>query len=146
MSGVTDPAEAYFKDGLWGFYSGVWQKLAMVWGFSSQYLEKEIVVKDGAGDEVLVFSSCPAGVARVVLGMCAYNNKTAVSRIELRMKHGATVYVLDAVVGPGARQTAVLSRPIVLVLDDLLETNFVDCLNNDTVSSVAWGYDMALGA
>jgi len=144
MTGVTDPAEAYFKDGVWGFYSGVWQKLGMVWGFSSQYLEREVALNSGGGVETLTFSTCPTGVARVILGFSGYNNTTIADRIGLEIVTGGTTHMLHMGVSPPIYQTVDCPRPLVLVYPDVLKAVFVGCADGDTLTANAWGYDMEL--
>ncbi len=146
MTGITDPAEAYFKDGIWGFHSGAWQKLAMVWGFSSQYLEKQADTVQGAGARTLPFTTCPVGVARVILGFSAYDNTTLVDRIVLEVVTGGVTYVVHQGVLVPINQTVDMPVPLVLVNPNVPTVIFVGCGAGDTVIANAWGYDMALGA
>lgn len=144
MGGVTDPAEAYFKDGSWGFDGSVWRKLALVWGFSGAYLERETDDVEGIGTRLLQFSQCPLGSVRVVTGFCAYNATTAPSRTTLRVREGADSYVLKIQLAPGVYETVNLGQPVILVNPQYLDCAFSSCADGDTIAATAWGYEMAL--
>lgn len=164
--GITDPAETYFKDGLWGwastlweklvssggrlytaphgYYGTAWQKLAMVWGFSGHWSEYESQTASGAGDKGLTFSVAPAGSARVMLGMCAFNNTTQNAQTYLQVLGGTDTITLNVEVSPPAKQSVNAHVPYVLVNPLYLRAWFEDCLDGDTLQASAWGYDMVL--
>ena len=144
MSGVTDPSEAYFKDGVWGFHSGVWQKLAMVWGFSAQYVEKVSEAGVAAGNVTLSFVEVPPGVVRVVLGVAAYNDTTVVARTTMSVVQDGDTFILRITIAPVAMETALLERPMTCVAGDEVKVTFVTCVAGDNVYAYAWGYDMDL--
>lgn len=35
MTGITDPSEVYFKNGLWGWFNSAWRKLPMLFGVTA---------------------------------------------------------------------------------------------------------------
>lgn len=166
MSGVTDPAEEYFKDGLWGWVSTAWEKLtssggrlftashgydgtawrklALVWGFSSCYLDQQTGTNSGGGNEFLTFPTPASGIARVILGFVAYNDGSAATRIDLRVRSGTSTNFLRTVIAPAQFATVELLSSLVLVNPDFLQVRFVGCTNGDVVNATAWGYDMEL--
>lgn len=73
MPGITDPAEEYFKDGLWGWDGSAWRKLPLLWGFGGVVEEKVQDTGLDAGDNNLGGAAVPAGEIWVVTSAsCLY--------------------------------------------------------------------------
>lgn len=188
MTGITDPSEEYFKDGVWvwatsvwkkavgsaagllhvqiagqeadvevtqtapadlqvglsGYDGSAWRKLALVWGYSARYIEKESETAAVAGTRTLTFTTCPAGVVRVVEGIACYNNTTIATRITIELVVGAAIHVIHVVPSPPIYQAVSLVHPVVMVEDDSLRARFMGTQVGDTIVANAWGYDMDL--
>lgn len=66
MPGITDPTEAYFKDGTWGWDGSLWRKLPLVWGYSALAGEALSNTNLGAGTNYLNGTAVSAGEVLVV--------------------------------------------------------------------------------
>jgi len=144
MSGPTDPAEAHFDKGLWGFDGTVWRKLPMLWGYSDRYAETESNLSAAAGFNWLVFSTVPAGEVWVVSGMTWVNVNTACSLIAADMYDGADLYTLYYEGTPAANVYKTIQCDIVLKEGDCLKVLFGGCALNDDIYAWAFGYKMAI--
>ena len=166
MTGITDPSEEYFKDGLWGWASTVWeklvsssgllhtgshgwdgsawQKLGMVWGFSSQYAEREYNHTHAAGTVALTFSTCPVGVVRVVLGLGAYNDGSISSAVYLYHNVSGANRRVWCKLLPPKNEVVGIPAPLILVNPDYLYVSFSGTDEDDNCDAFAWGYDMSL--
>lgn len=111
MGGITNPAEEYFKDGIWGWatnkweklisYSGrlytalhgwdgtVWRKLPLVWGYSQRHTSSEFDAAEGAGDANAVIDEVDAGEVWVIEAVAVIHNAAA--------NKDTTAYVSDGV-------------------------------------------------
>jgi len=102
MSGPTDPAEAHFDKGSWGWDLTQWRKLPLVWGFSDVWDENF----GGTADGVLYgrISSTPAAGQVFVLQGVSYTNCTEESdEVTLYLNRASGAWVVVAYAGPLAR-------------------------------------------
>lgn len=74
MSGVTDPASPYFKDGQWGWDGTVWRKLPMVFGYSDRLAVNESFTATGAGDASGAAFAVAAGYIYVVQAAVVFHD------------------------------------------------------------------------
>lgn len=77
MSGITNPAEEYFKDGLWGWDGSAWRKLPLLFGYSDGWGESASGTASGAGDASADTTEVPAGYIYVLQAVSAYHNAGA---------------------------------------------------------------------
>ena len=85
MVGITDPAEAFFKDGVWGWTGSAWVKLPILFGYSAPYLETVEDLNADAGDNVLVGSTVPAGEVWVVTSVQLFDEDNDITRIDFHI-------------------------------------------------------------
>lgn len=164
--GITDPAEEYFKDGLWGWATSVWEKLvssggllftalhgydgsawrklALVWGYSDVYGEWEQETNVSAGNNTLTFSTVGAGEIWVVTGFSAFCAQTNITRVELRASVGGTAIRIKQAPYGTANQTVDWAGVLVLKEGDELTVLFTACSLNDDIFASAWGYKMSI--
>ena len=144
MPGITNPAEAYFKDGIWGWDGSAWHKLPMVWGYSDVYGEFEYENGVAAGTHVLTFSTVGSGEVWVVTGISAACSTAGVDRIELRANVGGVGIRLRQQAYGVAHDTVDWSGVTILKDGDEMLVQFVDCALNDNLTASAWGYKMKI--
>jgi len=144
MSGPTDPAEAHFDKGLWGFDGTAWHKLPMLWGYTDRYAEVEENTSAVAGFNWLVFSTVPAGEVWVVTGLCWVNVNTACSMIIADLFDGVTLYGLAVEAPAVANGYYSILCNITMKAGDCLKVLFGGCTLNDDIYAWAFGYKMAI--
>lgn len=142
MPGITNPTEAYFKDGIWGWDGTQWRKLSLVWGFSSRYFEAEKSEDVGAGNITLTFSTVPAGEVWVIQGLTAWSKQADVVRVDFYYYVGGTGERMCIKVLGAAYTTVALDTPVTLSYNDHLAAVFMGCVALNDVYAVAWGYKM----
>lgn len=81
MSGVTDPSEEYFKDGLWGWDGSQWRKLGLLWGFGGVVEEALSNTDLASGVNYLNGTPVPAGEVWVVQNVSMEYDGTAPTRV-----------------------------------------------------------------
>lgn len=142
MSGITNPAEEYFKDGIWGWDGTVWRKLPLVWGYSAQYAEYEYTRGVAAGHRFLTFSTVPAGQIWIITNFSARCSTANPSLIALTANLGGVELDLHAEPYATALATVDVQCYIIMAEDDFLKAYFDDCALNDDIYAYAAGYKM----
>ena len=66
MSGITDPTEEYFKDGLWGWDGSRWQKIGIPFNYSAVFYE-DLSGTASSTSYTKSTSTTPSGEIRVIL-------------------------------------------------------------------------------
>ncbi len=166
MSGVTDPAEEYFKDGVWGWAATLWEKLVssggrlftalhgwdgsawrklpLLFGYSDVYGEWEFEVDVAAGNRTLTFSTVDPGEIWVVTGISAHCVQDNPSRVEFRVSvGGAAIRVKQQAYGV-ASDTVNWAGELVLKQGDEVTVMFLACVAGDDIYASAWGYKMLI--
>lgn len=144
MPGVTDPSEAYFKDGQWGWDGTVWRKLPMVWGYSERWVEHEENLTPAAGVISLSFDQVGSGYIYVLQAADGWNAATDPSRIQFQVEAGGIIVRLAHTVTPGLGIPAFWTGEVVLKKDDRLVVRFYGTVAGDDLHANAWGYKMKI--
>lgn len=144
MPAITDPNEPYFKDGIWGWIGSVWHKLAMVWGYSDRYLEREMNFNAAAGTDTLTFSVVPAGEVWYIQGICATDAITNITYTLIRVNGDGIDLWLHKKLAPAASETAEYHNPVILKENDFIDVYFSGTVAGDDILAWAWGYKMLI--
>lgn len=139
---ITDPAEEYFKDGLWGWDGAAWRKLPLLWGYSAQYLEYETVTAASTSAQDLTFSTVPAGELWVVTSVTFYCNNNSPTRINLSIYDGTTHHYILMAAYPVANRTISVNGPWYLIKDDYLRYRISSVAIGAVLHAYAFGYKM----
>lgn len=166
MPGITNPAEEYFKDGIWawatntweklisvggllhtalhGWDGAAWHKLPMVWGYTDRLFKETSSNTGAAGARSLSIIHNVVGEVWVLEQVAAQNANTAPTRIIIETTDGATgIPLVDGGVLTAGRWTTWHGR-LTLKKDDVVNVLFVDCALDDTVFLRARGYIMKI--
>jgi len=144
MSGVTDPASPYFKDGQWGWDGTVWRKLPLVWGYYDRYAERVVDDTADAGTNWVSSTVVPAGSVYVVQALAAVDLTSAMTSALLSAIDGTYGYNL-AVAGALAAGVPILwSGEVVLKQGDQITATYRGCTLNDDLELMVWGYKMKI--
>jgi len=144
MSGITSPAEPYFKDGIWGWDGTVWRKLSQLWGYSDQYAEVAEETVSADGNVSLYLSTVPAGEIWVVEFVTFRNRDTAIPEIQgyldgtsadIRFYHNLNVVAGTYYTWAGT---------VRMKEGDRIAGFFGGCVTNDVVRLQAMGYKMKI--
>ena len=166
MPGITNPAEEYFKDGLWGWATNIWeklissggilynalhgwdgdswQKLPMVWGYSGQRVQSVSSLTGAAGIRTLTCADVDAGEVWVLQAADARNLNTDPSLVQLRAVTGGKTIRLEEVTTPGVGGFLMWQGHIALAEDGFVSVRFEDCALDDDVYLTVLGYKMKI--
>jgi len=102
MPGITDPTEAFFKDGLWGWDGSQWRRAAMLFGYTDQVLSKAVITGAGAGSHTIDGAAVASGEIWIITAMEAHDAVSAVPSIFLGANAGGVSYWIAAAGATGA--------------------------------------------
>jgi len=142
VSGITNPAEAFFKDGAWGWDSTQWRKLSMLWGYSDTYSQGRSDTSSPAGLLQLDFSVVPAGEVWHIYGMSFYFISATCSEIRVLAYIGGGGTYVDVERSPTSGFLYAFHFNVVLKAGDYLVAWFNTMTLNDDGYAWAWGYKM----
>ena len=144
MPGITNPAEAYFKDGGWSWDGTVWRKQPMMFGYSDRYSEVESSVNVAAGSHNLDFTVVPAGEIWVVNAISARCSTANPSSISVLLNLGGNTHYLLVQTTVVAWIPEIALGAFVLKEGDFVRATFAGCSLNDDIYAQASGYKMSI--
>ena len=144
MSGPTDPAEAHFDKGSWGYVGGVWRKLPVVWGYSAIWDENLGGVATGA-----VYSqgtsAIPATEVRVLQSFSIRNTSGSSTNVTIYISRASGSYVVLLYQAAVAANVPVYVNGAFLMGAGDLIAGYLDGLQvNDVIQIGLTGYKMAI--
>jgi len=166
MPGITNPAEVYFKDGIWawatntweklissggilynalhGWDGDSWQKLPMVWGYSDRYVQALSSLGVAAGTRALTFTSPSAGEVWVITHWVTWTSAATPASFNFYLHNTAGYQQLQKSPNPGANTSVVCEGEIILKATDYLYAEFPSCAGGEDIYSSACGYKMKI--
>jgi len=144
VSGITDPAEAYFKDGLWGWDGSAWHKLPLLLGYSEALWLWDEDDDAGADTEIIALGAVDAGEVWIINSFSARDTNTDITRITLYLQRGDESHVVGEVFPGAVAESAIFSGRLVLREDDYLWAYFVGTVGGDDIKASATGYKMLI--
>ncbi len=142
--GITNPAEEYFKDGLWGWDGSQWRKLQLLWGYTSHWAERNIATASEAGTLRVYSSIVPDGEVWVLQAVhCLARNTDGI--VEIWLQDGGSDGVsLARAVNPGVWQGARWAGSAVLQSGGCVKGQITGQVVDDVIELGVWGYKMKI--
>jgi len=144
MSGPTDPTEAHFDKGLWGFDGTVWRKLPLLFGYSDTVCERVIEAGVDAGDEAVTLTPVPAGMIYVIGSIGVRNSISATPSVSIQGYKQSVIFTLVEIYPLDAGRAGVWTGSLVLKEGDYVYAYFVGCTAGDDLYLGYEGYSMAI--
>lgn len=144
MPGITNPAEPFFKDGVWGWDDTVWRKLALLWGYTDRWEEDLGEAGVAAGHWTTSSTAVPAGYV-YKLELAVLSNGSGARGLATISVHGAAnAYVVKYSVGLAQYEPHLLTGAFTLKEGDKIDFRMNNCLVGDLLYAGVWGYKMAI--
>lgn len=144
MSGPTDPVEAHFDKGTWGWDLTQWRKLPMLWGYSDRYAERLSDTTMPAGNSNLTGTAVPAGEVWRVTGLALLRDGATCTQMRVHVNYGGTIIEPVNVLNPTANQLYPFVTDFTLKAGDYLYCRYYGMTLNDDAYLHIWGYKMAI--
>jgi hypothetical protein len=140
MSGITDPAQKYFKDGLWTFDGTVWRPQNQLYAYRTVWREAWYDLNAAAGTNTHNFGTVPAGEVWVLEGLHLRNVVTAASFCSVALIGvGATVNIGYTAYATVTREL-LIHCSITLAPTEYVQAGFLSCALNDDILADVWGH------
>lgn len=140
---VTQSTPDSLRTGIYGRYSGAWQRQSLVWGFDSTY-ETSISTVGAAGTNTINLATLGANQVAVVTHFFAVDLTSALTGVQMGLIRGGGLYRLHHVGAVAAAITTVPPGPIHLFNGDNLRVSYFGVTVNDVIRTGAIGYIMTL--
>lgn len=144
MGGITDPAKAYFKDGLWAWDGTVWRKQPLLYGYTSALGARKINNALAAGNNTLDIDAVPADEIWVVTNLAMRYTGTAPTRMTVTL-------TIDSIGYSTYRQETVVTQEVydrqgwwVLAEGDQISMVIIGATLNDTAAVWATGFTTSI--
>ena len=144
MTGITNPTEEYFKDGLWGWDGTQWRKLGLLLGYYDRLAGKTVNDNAAAGINTIDSATVPAGELWVVQAIAGINLNTEVTKIRLSLIAGSISCGLREDVPPAANWWLPWTGEVVLKEGDKIQASFLGCSAGDDIILSWWGYKVSV--
>ena len=142
--GITDPEEAYFQSGGWGWDLTQWRKLALSWGYTDRLALKVTHTMVGTGNYNLSAVTVPAGYVYVIQAVVSWNAGSATTQIHT-LNDGVYNHPIASFSTPAAGVYNIVDNlSYTLKEGDQVIAQFLSCSNADVLSGAVWGYKMAV--
>lgn len=94
MSGITNPSERYFKDGLWTFDGSVWRPQNQLLAYRDVVRAQYYNPSASAGANVNNFAAIATGYVHVIEVMAGVNFSTAAGTVRWEIVSGGVAYLI----------------------------------------------------
>ena len=144
MTGITNPTEEYFKDGLWGWDGTQWRKAGIPFWYRASYFEN--IGGTATSTEWSKYSTAvPTGYVYVVSAVSLRNETRAPGRAEFFLYNDAGQYLHLAWVASLAQyQPLIWTGNIILAAGWRIRVLMVAIQSGDTISGGIAGYEVAI--
>ena len=142
MTGITDPTEEYFKDGLWGWDGTQWRKLGLLFGYYDRLAGQVSTTDAAAGANTLTGDTVPAGEIYVVQMVAAIDSNSDTTRVYIRVYGGVVMMPLADEYSVTAGHWVTSTTNMVMKSGDYLDCIFYGCTAGDDLYLRWWGYKM----
>jgi len=144
MGGITDPAEEYFKDGIWGWDGTQWRKLGLLFGYRATVGENVSNLDAGEGENCLTSTPVPQGEVWVIQDIAGVNVNTSCARIAMYVCRSNREYPLLDQTSCSVYIWVIWTGNIVLSEGDCLKIRFFGCTAGDDIHLRYLGYKVSL--
>jgi len=142
MTGITNPAEEYFKDGGWGWDGTRWRKDNLKWGYYDRWAENLGGVSGGAGFYLASTVAVPTGQVYVANFIFIRNN-TGARGVTLEWFNVAgAAYFCSWVAGLAISAPLIWNGGVVLKATDNVSVYMAGTVLNDVMEAGVMGYKM----
>ena len=139
---ITNPNEAYFKDGGWSWTGSKWIKGGLAFEYAGQLFDRVHKADADAAQQVLASGAVPAGELWVVTAMMVQNANNAVTGRFLGIRKGAVDLWLATDAGGIGGSAFSWGGTMVLVEADYVIAALLGCTLNDDLYLNYTGYKM----
>ena len=129
---------------LYGYDSAAWQKLPLLWGYTSRLADRKSDTNAAAGTNTLTSSTPAAGEIWVVTHIAAEDVTSAITRIVVYANMDAVNLDLFTALSPGGFATLDRQGQWILAAGDTIRAEFVGCTLGDDIYLTLLGYKMGL--
>jgi len=144
MSGITNPAEPYFKDGIWGWDAAAWQKLALLWGYTEQWTVVGEETLAANGNFLFTTAALDAEYVYKLEFASLHNNAGPRGRADIDiMTSGQNNYLVWHTALPQWEPLA-WTGSVTLVTGDVVRFYIRSCIAGDVVTYALYGYRMKI--
>ena len=144
MSGITDPTEEYFKDGLWGWDGTQWRKAGLPLWYGGQIVQQIVNINAAAGYAELAGNTVPAGEIWVIQVAGAVDINSALSRVLIYCLADEIPVTLAEEYSVSANHWVIVYPQIVIAPGDHLVALFYGCTAGDDIYFRYAGYKVKL--
>lgn len=142
--GPTDPSEAHFDKGLWGWDLSQWRKLSQLWGYTDRWFAN----LDTTATDTYVLERTgvvPPGYVYVLeaAALLLFDRATTSAAVEIRIEGTAGCPVVEAAT-LAANTWLVWAGRATLKAGDQVQLYLNGCQVDDTFRGRVWGYKMAV--
>ena len=144
MSGPTDPAEAHFDKGSWGWDLTQWRKLPLVFGYTDRWVEQQSDLNADAGTNSLQTVAVPSGYVYRVDCIVTMNVDKVVTQLKRVVGGGVEVEIAVDLAAGAATHISLFPVGLWLKVGDYVKVYFLDCNAGDDLYLEVWGIKMAI--
>ena len=140
MSGITDPTEEYFKDGIWGWDGTQWRKAGLPLWYADRLAGDVINFNADAGVNNLEGDATPAGELWIVQRVAGVNSTSGVARLLIRALSSTHSIALTDAYDVVAGHWVTVATELLMKQSDHLSCHFNGCTAGDDLYLCWWGY------
>ncbi len=144
MSGITNPAEPFFKDGGWGWDGTLWRKLPITWGYSGIIREVVVNTEAAVNTNHLLGAIVDTGEVWVINSICGVNQTTAPSRVIIRTFEAPDYFNIVSFETVALSEYVNWSGFLPLAAGDRVCVSFYTCVAGDDLYATIFGYKMKI--
>lgn len=144
MSGITDPAQKYFKDGHWTFDGTVWRPQNQLIAYRNVVRLSAVNADAAAGTVFLDCAVVAAGTVHAITNINSVDNTSALTQLRLYVKSGGGYYYLRQALAPPAGAYTTWDGEIVIKTGENIGAQFIGVVLHDVLVITVNGYEFLI--
>jgi len=144
MTGITNPTEEYFKDGLWGWDGTRWRKAGIPLWYNAPVGESLSNLNAQSGVNSLTGSTVPAGELWIIESASAIDNTSALDYVAIRVSTGTFWTSIIRKQSVAIAEEVIVNAEVVLSPGYYLYAVFSNCAAGDDIYFRYIGYKVKI--
>jgi len=144
MTGITNPTEEYFKDGLWGWDGTQWRKQGLLFGYRSPLSQSISFNVTVAGTNSMSSDTVEENYCWIVQLVNVIDAATIPTRVTIKVIRSGNEYIIVDYQPAGSGLWWSTTLELLLVAGDRIDAVFFGCNVGDTLYLKILGYKVSL--
>jgi hypothetical protein len=144
MTGITDPAQKYFKDGLWTYDGAVWRPQNQLIAYRARIVASVSATSTGASPTTVSSAAVPTGYVHIIQAISAFHDDTVARAVIIIANGGGATVGLATNAALAPFGYLLFSTPLALAANDIIQSSCYSLTSGKKIYVGLWGHSFKI--